>query len=314
VNKINVAILSGGWSSEREVSLKSGKAVADALDREQFEVITIDPKYELQTLISLKDFIDIVFVLLHGKFGEDGRIQGFLDILGIPYVGSGVLASAMCMDKVVSKQLYSKLNLLTPEWLFVKNGETFDAKAIMSFIGAKVIIKPVCEGSSVGVFICDKESEVCEGINEVFALGEDVLIEEYIKGTEVTCCVLGNNYLETLPIVEIVPDKKFSFFSYEAKYTAGATNEICPARINPYLSDIINEMSKIVHSSFRCRAWSRSDFIIEGDNVYILETNTLPGMTENSLFPLAARTAGISFPKLVEKLISLSIKQQGVKI
>ena len=309
MNKINVVILSGGWSSEREVSIKSGKAVTSALDRKKFEVINIDPKYELQTLINLKGSIDVVFVLLHGNFGEDGRIQGFLDILGVPYVGSGVLASALCMDKAISKQLYSKLNLLTPEWLFIKNGKSFNAKAIMSFIGSKVVIKPVCEGSSVGVFICDKESEICMAINEVFALGEDVLIEKYIKGTEVTCCVLGNNNLEALPIIEIIPDKRFEFFNYEAKYTTGATNEICPARIKLYLADIIYEISKTVHYSFKCKTWSRSDFIIEGDNVYILETNTLPGMTENSLFPLAARTAGIPFHELVERLIFLSIER-----
>lgn len=309
MNRLNVAILSGGWSSEREVSIKSGKAVANALDSKKFEVINIDPKYELQTLINLKGSIDVVFVLLHGKFGEDGRMQGFLDILGIPYVGSGVLASALCMDKAISKQIYSKLNLLTPEWFFIRNGEAFDAKAIMSFIGSRVVIKPVCEGSSLGVFICGKESEICRAVKEIFALGEDVIIERYIKGTEVTCCVLGNDDLETLPVIEIVPDKKFDFFNYEAKYTTGATNEICPARIDLYLSDIINEMSKTAHFSFKCKTWSRSDFIIEGDNVYILETNTLPGMTENSLFPLAARTAGMSFPELVERLIYLSIKQ-----
>ena len=309
MKKLNVVVLSGGWSSEREVSLKSGKAVTDALDRRKFEVINIDPKYELQTLISLKDSIDIVFVLLHGKFGEDGRIQGFLDILDIPYIGSGVLASAMCLDKVISKQLYFKLGLLTPEWFSIKNGETFDAKAIISCIGSKVVIKPACEGSSVGIFICDKESEICEAINEVFDLGEDALIERYIKGTEVTCCVLGNNKLQVLPIIEIVPDKKFDFFNYEAKYTTGATNEICPARINNYISDIIVKMSKKAHSSLKCKTWSRSDFIIEENNVYILETNTLPGMTENSLFPLAAKTAGISFPELVERLIFLSIKE-----
>jgi len=307
MEKIRLAILAGGWSGEREVSLGSGRSVYDALDRSRYEVTFYDPKEHLVTLIENKDAIDLAFILLHGKMGEDGCIQGFLDLLSIPYVGSGVLSSALAMNKKLAKEVYRSVGLTVPTQIIVKRGEEILPHLYRETLGEKVVVKPVSEGSSLGISICNSEDGLLSGIEKALILDGEVMVEEYVAGREITCAVLGNADLETLPLIEIAPNPPYDFFDYEAKYTPGATREICPAQLDEAVANRIRTCAKIAHEALQCRAWSRTDTIIRGKEIFVLETNTIPGMTQNSLFPLAARTSGLSMGQLVERLIQLSL-------
>lgn len=308
-NKIRVAVLAGGWSGEREVSLKSGKGVYAALNRERYEVSIYDPRDDLEILIKKREEIDLAFILLHGKFGEDGRVQGMLDVLHIPFVGSGVLASAMAMNKRIAKDVFRGVGLRVAGEVILKQGESFSVDQLMNRLGTSVVIKPVSEGSSIGISIAHGREEILEGLIKAFQYDTEVMAEEYLDGREITCCVLGNQVLETLPVVEIVPDVSHSFFDYEAKYKPGVTNEICPAPIVPSLAEEAASCAKKAHRALNCSVWSRSDMIIRDEALYLLETNTIPGMTEISLFPLAARRAGMTLSDLLDRLISLSLEQ-----
>ena len=310
-NKIRVAVLAGGWSEEREVSLNSGKAVYTALNPERYDVTVYDPRDDLEVLIKRRAEIDVAFIVLHGKFGEDGRVQGMLDILQIPFVGSGVLSSAMAMNKGITKDVCRGVGLRVAEGVILNKGEKFSVKQLIARLGSPMVIKPVSEGSSIGISIAHSREEILEGIEKAFQYDAEVMAEEYLDGTEITCCVLGNQILETLPVVEIVPDVAHSFFDYEAKYVPGATNEICPATIAPALAEEAASCAKKAHRALKCSVWSRSDMIIRDETLYLLEINTLPGMTETSLFPLAARRAGMTLSDLLDRLIMCSIEQYG---
>jgi D-alanine-D-alanine ligase len=306
--RIRIAVLAGGWSGEREVSLKSGKAVYDALNREKYRVTLYDPRDDLQVLIKDRPEIDLVFILLHGRFGEDGRIQGMLDVFQIPFVGSGVLASAMALNKRVAKDAFRKAGLTVAEDVILYRGERFSVDQVMERLGAPVVIKPGSEGSSLGITIAYDRQTIVDGIEKAFQYDVEVMLEAYVGGTEITCCILGNRVLEALPVVEIVPTDAYAFFDYTAKYTPGATREICPALIAPHLAEAAGECAKTAHRALGCRVWSRSDMIIRDETLYLLETNTIPGMTQTSLFPLAARAAGMSLSDLLDKMISLSLE------
>lgn len=308
-NHIRIAVLAGGWSREREVSLKSGRAVYEALDREKYSVVLYDPRDDLGVLIRKKSEIDLAFILLHGRFGEDGRIQGMLDVLGIPFVGSGVLASAMAMHKRVAKDIFRGAGLPVADDVILKRSEGFRIETVLERLGAPVVIKPVCEGSSLGITIADESEAIARGIEEAFQYDPEVMVEAYIRGTEITCCILGNEALEALPLIQIVPTEGYSFFDYQAKYTPGATREICPAPIAGDLSERAGEWAKAAHRALGCRVWSRSDMIIRDETLYLLETNTIPGMTETSLFPQAARAAGMSLSGLLDRMIDLSLEE-----
>jgi len=305
--KIRIAVLAGGWSGERDVSLKSGKAVYEALNRERFRVTLYDPRDDLNLLIRDKSEIDLALILLHGKFGEDGRIQGMLEVLQVPFVGSGVLASAMALNKRVAKDVFRRAGLPVAEDRTLRRGERFSADEIMERLGGAVVIKPVSEGSSLGISIARDPQRMLDGIEKAFRYDGEVMVEAYVGGTEITCCILGNEELEALPLVEIAPTEGYAFFDYEAKYTPGATREICPAPIAAALGESAAACAKAAHRALGCRVWSRSDMIIRGDTLCLLETNTIPGMTETSLFPLAARAAGMSLSDLVDRMISLSL-------
>ena len=310
MGKVNIAVIAGGWSSERAVSLMSGNAVCNALDKDKYHVNRYDPKHELAVLIEKKEQIDLAFILLHGRFGEDGRIQGLLDIMGIPFVGSGVLSSAMAVNKKVTKDLYRAEGLSVAEHVILKRDEPFSLEEVIRAIGIHSVVKPLSEGSSVGMSVCGNEEELRLGIQQAFALDREIMIEKFIEGREVTCCVLGNRQLETLPIIEILLRERYRFFDYEAKYTAGETEEICPAQLSEKIADQVKNAAIKAHQALGCEIWSRTDMIIHHETVTLLETNTIPGMTENSLFPLAARTAGISFPQLLDRLIRLSFEKK----
>ena len=306
--KLRVALIAGGWSREREISLKSGEYVYNNLDKDKYEVKKYDPSKDLIRLIEESKDFDLALLFLHGRKGEDGSIQGLLDLLNLPYVGSGVLASALAMNKTVSKKLFRCTGLNVPkEMLFFRN-QDIDPVRILSVLGKPVVIKPVEEGSSIGLSICYTKGEIVEAIKDTFTISSDVMFEEYIKGREVSCAVLGNREPEALPVVEIIPQEKYRFFSYTAKYEPGASQEICPAQISSDTYKKVQSFAIKAHCLLGCRNFSRSDMIVTAKDVYILETNTIPGMTENSIFPLAARTAGLSFSKLLDRLIELAFE------
>jgi len=313
MKKLTVALLSGGISSEREISLKSGDQVYEALAKEKYTIIRYDPKTDLARLVSDAPQIDVALIILHGPYGEDGTIQGLLDLLKIPYQGSGVLGSAIAMDKVISKQLYEVSGLQVPAYSAVKRSDVFNPEDFAEQIGMPLVVKPVNAGSSVGITIVGSMADIKDAVESAFDHDETILIEAFIPGIELTAGVIGNKVLTALPIIEIIPDKAHAFFDYEAKYTAGATQEICPARIDNALTEKAKTYAKIAHQALSCRGYSRTDMILNNEELYVLETNTIPGMTATSLFPQAAEVAGISFPKMLDKLIELGIEEGMLK-
>jgi len=308
-HKIKIAVLAGGWSGERTISLKSGKAVFDALDRGKYDVAMYDPREDLNDFIRGAAEIDLAFILLHGRFGEDGRIQGMLDVLQVPFVGSGVLASAMALNKRVAKDVFRRAGLPVAEDRILRRGERFSVDEIMEKLGTPVVIKPVSEGSSLGISISRDPHDIRKGIDKAFHHDAEVMVETYVGGTEITCCILGNKELEALPLVQIAPTEGYAFFDYEAKYTAGATREICPAPLPAAVAEGAAAYGKAAHRALGCRVWSRTDMIVRGETLCLLETNTIPGMTETSLFPQAARAAGMSLSDILDRMITLSLER-----
>jgi D-alanine-D-alanine ligase len=312
MKKLTIALLSGGISSEREVSISSGNQVYEALDHNKYDIIRYDPKTDLPQLVADASKIDAALIILHGPFGEDGTVQGLLDLLDIPYQGSGVLGSALGMNKLASKHLYEKAGLLVPPYIVIGQNDTLDADACVQRLGLPLVVKPVGSGSSVGISIVKSKDSLKEAVDKAFEQDSMVLMEAFIEGIELTGGVIGNNPVEALPIIEIIPSEAFDFFDYEAKYTAGATNEICPARINDGMTQKAQEIAKTAHKALFCEGYSRTDMILKDQDIYVLETNTIPGMTATSLLPLAAGEAGIPFSQLLDRLIELSI--EGHKI
>jgi D-alanine-D-alanine ligase len=312
MKKLTIALLSGGISSEREVSISSGNQVYEALDHNKYDILRYDPKTDLPQLVKDASKIDAALIILHGPFGEDGTVQGLLDLLDIPYQGSGVLGSALGMNKLASKHLYEKSGLLVPPYVVMGESDALDVDECVQRLGMPLVVKPVGSGSSVGISIVKSRDSFKEAVDKAFEQDSMVLIEAHISGIELTGGVIGNNQLEALPIVEIIPNESFDFFDYEAKYTAGATNEICPARINDVMTQKAQETAKTAHKALFCKGYSRTDMILKDQDIYVLETNTIPGMTATSLLPLAAGEAGIPFSRLLDRLIELSIEGHKV--
>ncbi len=310
MKKINLALLSGGISSERDVSIASGNQVFKALDQEKYNIIRYDPKTDLDKLVSDAPVIDAALVILHGPFGEDGTVQGLLDLLNIPYQGSGVLGSAIAMNKLVSKQLYEKAGLNVPPYMTVKQKDRVETEEIVEKLGLPLVIKPLAGGSSIGISIIQSADSFLDALNEAFTYDDTVLIEAYIKGIELTGGIIGNTDLQALPLIEIVPEKGHKYFDYVAKYTPGVTREICPARIDKSMTEKAMHYAKTAHRALFCKGYSRTDLILKDQDVYVLETNTIPGMTPTSLFPQAAAKAGIDFSHLLDKLIELSMGKE----
>jgi D-alanine-D-alanine ligase len=314
MKKLTVALLSGGISSEREVSLQSGDQVYEALDKDKYHILRYDPKTDLGQLVNDAPGIDIALIILHGPYGEDGTVQGLLDLLHIPYQGSGVLGSALAMNKTVTKKLYEKSGLPVPPYIIYDRDDNVDVDACIKQLGLPLVVKPVAGGSSVGMSIVRSKADLQGALDKAIVYDSAVMAESYIAGIELTGGVLGNKELEALPIIEIVPDQTREFFDYEAKYTPGVTQEICPARIDDELTLQVQSYAKIAHQTLYCRGYSRTDMILKDRKIYVLETNTIPGMTATSLLPQAAQVAGISFSKLMNKLIELGLEQHQVSI
>ncbi len=341
---MNIIVLTGGSSAERNVALASGKAIAGALGNSGHNVKVVDPifgakqpgeeqifegrlavgqefptaeelaKYSAKKVIEcidskLFDNIDIVFLGLHGKFGEDGKIQSLLEMRGVKYTGSGVTSSAMAMDKDISKILFNHFNVPTPKW-FMADKSGYDLKEIDRKIetnfGYPAVIKPNDEGSTVGLSIVQPDVEDVQlknAFENAFSYSGKIMVEEFIEGRELTVAILGT---EALPVVEIKP--KDGFYDYEHKYTKGMTEYFCPADLPEILAKELKEKSIIAHNSLGCEVYSRVDFRLNpAGEYYCLEVNTLPGMTALSLVPKAASAVGMSFEQLLNKIIELSL-------
>ena len=303
-----VALLCGGKSNEREISLASGKGAREALETAGFSVTDIDPanKEDLKRLI--EEPFDVAFLCLHGKYGEDGTVQGLLDIVGIPYTCSGVWSSALAMDKVKAKVFYEREGIPTPPSLTVNKGDKVDIQQVISSMGEKVVVKPGTEGSAIGVFIVEGAEAIEDALQKALDIDDEVLIERYIKGREFTVAVLGNHEPKAMPVIEIVP--KSDFYDFESKYAMGGSQHICPARIPDDVTKVMQREAENAHKALSCSGTSRTDFILEDSgDCWALETNTIPGMTATSLLPDAARAAGMTFPELCTKLIELALEE-----
>ena len=310
MGKLTVALLAGGISSEREVSLNSGDQVYEALNKGKYDIRRYDPKTDLPRLIQDADRIDIAMIILHGPYGEDGTVQGLLDLLHIPYQGSGVLGSSLAMNKAATKLMYEKAGIPVPAYLIYNRYDTIDAGDCADKLGLPLVVKPVVGGSSVGMTIVRSAADLPGAVEKAFEFDSTVMVEAYIEGVELTGGVIGNRDLEAYPIIEIIPDEAHDFFDYEAKYTAGITQEICPARIDDELTLKAQTYAKMAHRALFCRGYSRTDMILRDRQMYVLETNTIPGMTATSLLPQAAQAAGVDFTTLLDKLIELGMEKQ----
>jgi D-alanine-D-alanine ligase len=309
MEKLTVALLSGGRSAEREVSLKSGEQVYQALNKDRYNIRRYDPRDDLARLIAEAGELDVALIILHGRYGEDGTIQGLLELLDIPYHGSGVLGSALGINKILSKRLYEHAGLPISPYLILDRANPDAQAKVQEVLGFPVVVKPEHEGSSIGLSIVVEAGKLKPALELAGEYDRFVLVEKYLEGTEITGAVLGNLNPQPLPLVEIVPGDQYEFFDYEAKYKPGATEEICPARLSEELTKKAQDYAVRAHQALRCRGYSRTDMIVSNDEVYILETNTIPGMTATSLYPQAAAAAGIGFSELLDRLIELALEK-----
>ncbi len=296
----HVAVLMGGWSAEREVSLRSGRACADALERKGYRVTRVDVGRDIASLLAkLKP--DAALNVLHGRPGEDGTLQGILEIVGVPYTHSGVLASSLAMQKNLAKIVMKAAGVPVPEGKVVSRHEAAKAHVLPR----PYVIKPIAEGSSVGVFVVTEEHQhpPQELTRPDWTFGEEVLAERYIAGKELTCAVMGDKALD---VIEIVP--KVRFYDYEAKYAPGGSKHELPAQILPFVYQEVRRLALVAHRSLGCRGVSRADFRYDDrsagiEGLFCLEVNTQPGMTETSLVPELAQYAGMSFDELVQWMV-----------
>ena len=334
-DKLKIGVLMGGLSTEHEVSLSTGMSVIENLDQSKYQAIGIKITKDKEWFVGNRKMderkalasCDIVFNALHGTFGEDGRVQALLEYYDKKYTGSGITASALAMDKLRSREMFRLAGLQVPKTLKIRAGENYQALLNVftsKVAGFPVVVKPCSNGSSVGVSIVKNASQLNKALESAFLVEKKVLIEDFIEGTEVTCGVLENGQsISALPVTEIVPKRGHKFFDYDAKYKSGHSDEITPARIDEDITKKVKEIAVKAHQLLGCRAYSRTDMIIQkpfdfllpssgqatqGEHIiYVLETNTLPGLTPNSLLPRAALAAGLTMTQLVDKIIESSL-------
>jgi len=304
ITEKRIGVLAGGVSAEREVSLRTGKAIYKALTALGYNAVLIDPSENLCAALKAEE-IGIAFIALHGGYGENGAVQGLLEVLGIPYTGSGVLASALAMDKEASKKMFLYHNIPVPPFKIVKSHglqlETHNLKLETAF-PMPWVIKPVNEGSSIGVSIVKTEAEAPEALKTAFSYG-DVIIEKYIKGREIQIGIMGQKALGGVEV-----KTSLEFYNYEAKYTAGHTQYILPPEVDDQVYDRLKQTALDAHKALGCRGATRVDLILEETgNPFVLEVNTIPGMTATSLLPKIAGLAGMGFPDLIEEILREAI-------
>ena len=307
---IRILVICGGISTEREVSLRSGKAIYDALIRKGYNNAELfDLKRDnISEILEKKP--DIAFLGLHGKGGEDGSIQGLLELAGIPYTGPGVATSAVCMDKILTKRVLANAGLPTAKFEVYRKEECTDLNSVIDNlvdkIGLPMVLKSPCQGSSIGVVLVKSKEAMADAIAEVFKYGDHLLAEQFVDGPELTLPIMGNDELTVLPVIEITSEREF--YDYTAKYTNGLCHHIIPANIDKTTEEQVIEYGKQAYKVLDCKCLSRIDFIVDKKNgPMIIEVNTLPGMTDMSLFPDAARYMGIGYDELVEKFLDYGL-------
>ena len=309
LKKKRVGVLMGGLSREREISLKTGKAILKALTEKGYPAVSVDVGDDIVEKL-VKEKIECAFLALHGRFGEDGTIQGMLELMRIPYTGSGVLASALAMHKIMSKKFFLYEKIPTPRFEVFQREEIKKDHPKKISLPLPVVVKPAREGSTIGISIVRKDEELGPAFKKAGEYDEEILVEEFMKGKEITVGILENI---PLPVIEIVP--KSGFYDYYSKYTRGETQYILPARIprEKYLS--AQEVSLRAFQQLGCSGVARVDLMTDGsENPFVIEVNTMPGMTETSLLPKAAQYAGIPFEDLVERiLLGASLKIESGK-
>ncbi len=300
-----IAVLMGGPSNEREISIKSGKAVYSALKNTGFDVICIDAIDNWQRYL-VEEKIEVAFIALHGKFGEDGVVQTILESMRIPYTGSGVRASRLALNKIDSKRIFLKAGIPTPEYkvLTKKNSSSFN-----EIHECPMVIKPALEGSSIGLSIVRKKKDFKKALELAFSYDERIILEKYIPGAEITVGILNE---KPLPVIKVVP--KRSFYDYKAKYTRGITEYLVPAPISKKAYKLAQRYALLAHKVLGCKDFSRVDMIYGKDGqIRVLELNSIPGLTKLSLLPKAAKAEGIEFNQLCVKLVELSLKKNAKK-
>lgn len=317
-----IGVLMGGMSSEREVSLRSGSAVFDALKKRGYNAVAVDAASNICEVLK-KEKIDIAFLVLHGGWGEDGSIQGLLEVMGIPYTGSDVISSAIAMNKAASKKIFLYHRIPAPSFTVVsrqssllsespeatvvsENSETLNSKLSTINFEMPWVVKPVCEGSSVGVSIVRDKGQIESALKTGFSCGNEIIIEKYIEGKEVHIGILNDRALGGVEV-----KTSLEFYSYEAKYTAGLTEYILPPQIEEAVYMKAKDVALSANRALGCSGATRVDLRIDNDgNSYVLEVNTLPGMTETSLLPKIAKEAGFDFPALVEEILKDAIERE----
>ena len=285
-----IGVLLGGRSSERSISLKSGNAVLQSLMRSGYKVVAIDASKNLPDILK-KEKIQVAFIALHGRWGEDGTVQGLLEMMAIPYTGSGVLGSSMAMDKAVMKLIFATANIPTPKYAIIYNGKS-------PSLPAPYVVKPASEGSSVGISIVKKKQEAPAALKEALKYDSKLIIEEFIKGQEITVAVINS---KVLPVVEVRP--KSGFYDTEAKYKKGKTDYIVPAQISTAMEKKASDIALTVYKTFNLSGSARIDMLIKEKTPLVIDINTSPGMTETSLVPKAWAYKGRTFDELVEEIL-----------
>jgi len=299
-----IGVLFGGPSSERDISIISGNAVYDSLFKEGLDVVKMD----IKDADSLKESvltsnIDVAFIALHGKFGEDGQVQSILEDLDIPYTGSNPYASKLALDKVLSKEIFKKNNIPTPGYAALKKGQ--DYKTVVDRFSFPFVVKPSNGGSSIGISLVEKPDDIKKAIDNAFSYDDSILIEKYIKGIDITVGILDD---EALPVIHIKPKDKF--YDFKAKYTSGMSEYIVPADISDDIFKRAQKLSLLAHKALGCLSFSRVDMLYQKDTseIFLLEVNTIPGLTPSSLLPKAAKSAGIDFSDMCISMVKSALK------
>ncbi len=298
-----VAVMFGGTSAEREVSLNSGKAVLNALIAQGVDAHKFDPKGQELQQLKVQGF-DRVFIVLHGRGGEDGSLQGALKLMGMPFTGSGPQGSAFAMDKVRSKYLFKGADLPSAPFKVVKKGASYNAASILKELNNRVMVKPANEGSSIGMSQAKNVAELDKAINVAFEYDSEALIEQWVEGREITVSIVDG---QAMPLIEMRTPNEF--YDYAAKYQSTNTEYLCPAPLNEQLTKRIQDIAIEAFDLVGASGWGRVDFLLDdNNNPFVLEINTVPGMTESSLVPKSAAQFGLSFEQLVMKILAGSVE------
>ncbi|MCP3745155.1 D-alanine--D-alanine ligase [Paenibacillus sp. FSL M7-0802] len=302
---MKIGVIMGGISSEREISLQTGQEMINHLDRSRYEVVPMVIEQRADLIAQVQQTgIDIALLALHGQYGEDGTVQGALETLGIPYTGSGVLASSLCMNKQLSKMLLKAAGVHTPSGLYWQGMDDYDPQ-VVERLGYPVIVKPNTGGSSIGIQLVQNEKELLSAVQGACSLDQAILIESYYEGTEITCSIVDG---EVLPIISI-SSARSKWFDYKAKYEVGGAEEKV-VELPTVIEQRVREAALASYRLLQCKVYARVDMILCQDRPYVLEVNTLPGMTANSLLPKSAAAAGITFTQLLDHIIASSLHER----